>query len=62
MPTETAGQFAPPDRFLLARQSTLLVWRFDPASGAVIGDPESVAQGVGSDRGTVLNWPAALKN
>src|SRR5438093_3595572 len=50
---EAAAAFAPPDRLLVVREGALDVFRLDVARAAVIGNPITVATGVGIDTNTV---------
>jgi eukaryotic-like serine/threonine-protein kinase len=45
LPGDGAGRFAAPDKLLTTMQGALQVYTFDPASGAVQGQPSVVAQG-----------------
>ena len=45
LPSDSAGRFAAPDRLLTTAQGALQVYRFDPSTGAVQGEPVVVAQG-----------------
>ena len=46
LPSDSAGRFAAPDRLLTTAQGALQMYRFDPATGAVQGEPVVVAQGL----------------
>ena len=46
---EMAAFFAPPTSLLTVRQGALVVWRFDPATGTVDGEPVQLAPGIASD-------------
>ncbi len=45
LPDETGGRFAAPDKLLTIKQGALQAYTFDPASGAVQGEPTVIAQG-----------------
>jgi serine/threonine protein kinase/Tol biopolymer transport system component len=45
LPEEAGGRFAPPDTLLSIKQGALQAYTFDPAAGAVHGEPSIVAQG-----------------
>ena len=45
LPDETGGRFAAPDKLLTIKQGALQAYTFDPASGAVQGEPAVIAQG-----------------
>jgi Tol biopolymer transport system component len=48
-PADTAGRYFPPDRVLYMQQATLFARKLDVGRGELVGDPETVATGVGSD-------------
>jgi Tol biopolymer transport system component len=41
------AELVPPDSLLFVRESTLVVQRFDPEDGALVGEPVPVAEGLG---------------
>ena len=47
------GRFAAPDKLILARQGALQAYDFDPASGAVQGEPVVIAQGIAGGAGSI---------
>jgi eukaryotic-like serine/threonine-protein kinase len=48
--TDSGGAFVPPDRVVFVRQGALVARRLDLALGALTGDPETLADGVGWER------------
>jgi eukaryotic-like serine/threonine-protein kinase len=45
---DDSGLFAPPDSLLTIWQNNLRAYQFDPEAGKAIGEPSTIAQGVGS--------------